>query len=277
MNAQTDIVVNGCHAAVGDTREHNDVLQWLASRKSRKFMGKQDELAVIATGHALTQATLLGSERLHDAAVYLTVGHIPFERDDIEAIATHSIDANGGFSMQHFSLDGIEQVNPLLTFRCLPNMPAYHISVNFDVRGCYLISYPGIAQFYATMQQACNDLRAGRIEHAIVGAVADQSNFLVDFYFARNAERHSMVRSDSAAVFCIERRDTALKRGAAIIARLVSLDVQYQPQAVSAVQASSTCTELATRLHAAITGSQLPWRHLARSVDHCFVESLWEA
>ena len=35
---------------------------------------------------------------------------------------------NGAFSMPAFSTTGFRAVNGLLTFRCLPNMPAFHVS-----------------------------------------------------------------------------------------------------------------------------------------------------
>ena len=51
-------------------------------------------------------------------------------------------------------------LNPLLTFRCLSNMPAFHVSVNFDVQGPYFVTYPGAGQLYLALEEAVDALRA---------------------------------------------------------------------------------------------------------------------
>ena len=116
-----------------------EVLPWLKSRKMRKYMGKQDELAVIASGKAFRMAGIADADARERVGIYLCVGYIPFERADIEALTTHSI-RGGRFSMELFSTAGIEQVNPLLTFRCLPNMPIFHVSLNFGICGPYFVT-----------------------------------------------------------------------------------------------------------------------------------------
>lgn len=203
-----------------------EVLPWLKSRKMRKYMGKQDELAVIATGEALRAAGLQAAPDPARVGVYLCVGYIPFERSDIDALALPSI-RDGAFSMELFSTVGIEQVNPLLTFRCLPNMPIFHVSLNFGIRGPYFVTYPGIGQLYLALERAACALRAGEIDQALVGGVADQNNFLVDYHFGR-LDGAATAREDAAAVICLERRADAERRGARPLAELVGLDIQYR-------------------------------------------------
>jgi 3-oxoacyl-(acyl-carrier-protein) synthase len=161
-----------------------DVLPWLKSRKMRKFMGKQDQLAVIAAGLAAREAGLSEDDLRSRTGIYLCVGYIPFERAEIEVIARNST-RNGQFSMELFSTKGFEEVNPLLTFRCLPNMPIFHVSLNLNVQGPYFITYPGAGQFYIALEQAILSLQSGEIEYALVGGVADQNNFLVQHHFER--------------------------------------------------------------------------------------------
>jgi 3-oxoacyl-(acyl-carrier-protein) synthase len=143
-----------------------EVLPFLKSRKMRKYMGKQDELAVIAAGEALRMSGIATPMLEADEAktgVYLCVGYIPFERADIDALTSGSI-RDGEFSMECFSTVGIEQVNPLLTFRCLPNMPIFHVSLNFGLRGPYFVTYPGIGQLYLALELAATALRSGEID-----------------------------------------------------------------------------------------------------------------
>ncbi len=221
----------------------NDVLPWLASRKSRKFMGKQDMLAVIAAGRALeacglraaTAATTTPARTV--TGIYLTVGHIPFERDDIDAMASHSVDDAGAFDVRRFAADGIAQVNPLLTFRCLPNMPSFHVSQNFGITGPYVSGYAGVAQAAQGVMLAIDDLAAGAIDVALVGGVADQCNFLVDTFFGRDAARAALPRSDIAAMVVIERRGAARQRGVKALAVVEASDVVVE-MAVSQVAVS---------------------------------------
>lgn len=205
----------------------DQVLSWLKSRKMRKYMGKQDELAVVAAGRALGNAKV----DLQDGSrigVYLCVGYIPFERADIDAITAGSL-RDGQFSMEQFSTVGVDQVNPLLTFRCLPNMPAFHVSLNFGLRGPYFVTYPGIGQFYLALEAAASALCSGEVDCALVGGVADQRNFLVEYHFSRLPQRTALARHDAAAVVCLETRAHAADRRAPRRAELIDFDIQYQP------------------------------------------------
>ena len=163
--------MTGTGSAIGEA----DPREFLANRKNRKFMGRQDDLAVVAAGRALGSLARVDPER---TGLYLVVGYIPFEESDIESLVASSI-VEGRFSMAAFSTKGLDAVNPLLTFRTLPNMPAFHVSMNFDVQGPYWVGYPGAGQFYLALEEAVAALESGSIDRAVVGGVADQSNFLV--------------------------------------------------------------------------------------------------
>lgn len=253
-----------------------EVLPWLKSRKMRKFMGKQDELAVVAAGRALRNA---GAE-VKDGSrigVYLCVGYIPFERADIDAITAGSL-RDGRFSMEQFSTVGIEQVNPLLTFRCLPNMPAFHVSLNLGLRGPYFVTYPGIGQFYLALEAAASALRSGEIDQALVGGVADQRNFLVEYHFSRLPRPAAFERRDAAAVLCLETRLHAEHRGAPTRAELLDFDVRYDPHDPLAAPPADFEDEalgpasLACALHDA-AGGELT--HAARTRDGFRAHSRW--
>jgi len=220
---------SGCCVLAAGEADTLDVSRLLKSRKMRKFMGKQDQLAVAAAGGALEARGLRPEELRGRTGIYLTVGYIPFERADIEAMARHSVDG-AAFSMQRFSTDGIDQVNPLLTFRCLPNMPAFHVSLNFNVQGPYHVAYPGAGQFYTALEEAFAALAAGAIDVALVGAVADQTNGLVEHHFARLTPPLPAADLGNAAAFLVvEDERGAAERGAPIAARLVDYRLAYAP------------------------------------------------
>ena len=192
-------------------------------------MGLQDELAVAAAGGALAQAGLeapLGER----CGLFLTVGYIPFEKQDIDGMLAVSIE-DGRFSMPRFSKHVFDAINPLLTFRVLPNMPAFHVSLNFDIQGPYAVSYPGIGQFYGALDDAMAALGSGAIDVALVGGVADQRNFLVEHHFSRIDPPLDPSRSvNGAACLVMELSDHARARNAQPRAILGDYRLVYMPR-----------------------------------------------
>ncbi|MCP4691820.1 MAG: hypothetical protein GY859_27490, partial [Desulfobacterales bacterium] len=131
---------------------------FLRARKTLKFMSKQDRLAVAAGGKALTRAGAMEERPGLRRGVFMAVGFIPFRREEADRLCARA-QQNGRFSMEKFSTEGYDGVNPILAFSCLPNMPAHHLSANFDIQGEYFITYPGVAQFYLALQEAVARLR----------------------------------------------------------------------------------------------------------------------
>jgi 3-oxoacyl-(acyl-carrier-protein) synthase len=263
-----------------------DPSSFLKVRKSRKYMGLQDDLAVVATGRALASAGLAAplGER---AGLFLAVGYIPFREDDILPVLEAST-TEGAFDVRRFGDGGFQRAHPLLTFRCLPNMPAYHVSVSFDVQGPYCVTYPGPAQLYAALDEACAALADGRIDVALVGGVAAQSNFLVRHHFSRIEPPVSETRlRDAGAMIVLETDAHAHARGATVRARLEGMRVEYTPFDVlregrasrETVDGEETDVELGpARLGVALAGALGTGRtmkHVLDSRDGIHAESMW--
>ena len=65
-------------------------------------------------------------------------------------------------------------------------MPAFHVSLNFDVQGPYVVGYPGIGQFYLALEEACAALDvAARSTSRWSAASPISDNFLVEHHFSR--------------------------------------------------------------------------------------------
>ena len=223
------IAVTGVAAlALGPGDAAADPAPWLVQRKTRKYMGVQDDLAVVCAGRALEQAGLAAplGER---AGLFVAVGYIPFEERDMIPVLEGSL-VEGAFDHRRFAREGCQRAHPLLTFRCLPNMPAYHVSANFDLRGPYVVTYPGPAQLYQALEQATVALREGEVDVALVGGVAHQRNFLVEHHFARLEPPTAPEELHDAGAFIVLERETeALGRGARPLARLAGIDLAYEP------------------------------------------------
>ena len=85
---RADLVVTGTAAIVlgGEHGETScDPIPFLKVRKSRKFMGVQDDLAVVAAGRALQQAGL-GTNLGERTGLYAAIGFIPFDQSEIDQI-----------------------------------------------------------------------------------------------------------------------------------------------------------------------------------------------
>ena len=222
----TELVVTG----LGSAGAGADPRPFLKVRKMRKYMATQDCLAVVAAGKAAEAAglprPLADPERV---GLYLAVGYLPFVQSDIDRLLEGSLE-DGAFSMPAFATGGYEAVNPLITFRCLSNMPAFHVSTNLDVQGPYVTTYPGKGQLYSALDEAAASLRSGRIDVAIVGGVAHQDNFLVRHHFSRVAPPVPPERlADGAGVLVLETAEHAAARGAEVCAVLREFTLDYTP------------------------------------------------
>ena len=221
-----------------------DPSAYLRSKKTRKFMGTQDDLAVLAAGEALAQAGLAPETLGERAGLFAVVGYIPFNREDIDPVLADSLEGEE-FSMARFSSGGFQRAHPLLTFRCLPNMPAFHVSANFNVQGPYFVSYPGVGQVYAALEQACVELDSGRIDVALAFGVAHQRNFLVQHHFSRiEPPVPASALWDAGACVILERAERVTGRGARVRVELVEFAQRYTPH--SAISEQTVQREQAT-------------------------------
>ncbi len=208
-----------------ETAPHTKPTQFLKERKSLKYMGLQDQLAVLVAGRALERAQLSDGELGDRCGLYLAVGYIPFEERDIAPVLAASLDGSPQeFSLEKFSKTGYTRAHPLLAFRCLPNMPAYHVAANFSISGPYSVVYPGLGQLYQALEQALDDLRQARVDWALVGGVAHQRNFLVEHHMRRQIPGVEPTQLRDAASMLVLRRHAG-GRGLC----LTELDVSYEP------------------------------------------------
>lgn len=230
LDGAKQLVISGLGHALGEGAAGCDPAPFLKSPKLRKYMGVQDDLAVVAAGRALQSAGLPGTALGERTGLYLVVGYIPFEQSDIDVLLNGSLQ-DGRFDMGRFSTTGVRAVNGLLTFRCLPNMPAFHLSVNFEIQGPYFVTYPGPGQFYLALEQACLALQAGTIDRALVGGVAHQRNFLVESHFQRLPVPIDPEHlCDAAGCLILERFQTVRQRlpnGQSVPGALLDYQVTY--------------------------------------------------
>lgn len=202
----------------------------LLVRKSRKYLSPQDDLAVVTAANALANSSMTKGHLGERAGLAVCVGYLSFDRKDTDPVLAVSVE-DGRFSMPRFASDGMRKTHPLLTFRCLPNMPAFHVSVNFDLRGPYWCTYPSEAQSYAALARAIDWIEEDEADVVLVGAVAHQRNFLVEHHLAR-VEHPIDARSlrDAGAMLVLERASRAIARGARPLARVHRPELRFEPR-----------------------------------------------
>ena len=190
------------------------VTQFLLNKKDRKLMSKQDKLALISATTAWNQFTKkqnLDMKFIADqVGIYFCVGILPFEDKPLEKIAQNSQEA-GKFNTKKFSNDCYNSMNPLLTFKCLPNMPLFHISYNLGITGPYVMTYPGHQDLFESIERAVDELQDGQIDYAIVGASCDQKNILVEHHHERCQKDLSKLTVDCSSTIILSKR--VLKKG----------------------------------------------------------------
>lgn len=266
-----------------------DPTPFLASRKARKLMGLQDELAVVAVGHALSRAGLVAP--LGDrAGLYLAAGAIPFLESDLAPVLAGSIE-DGAFSARRFGAEGSQRAHPFLTFRCLPNMPAYHVSASFGLTGPYVVAYPGGGQLGLVLEEALAALAGGRVDTAVVLGVTHARNFLVEQGYAKLSPPVAAVSLRDAAACLILRRAEASN---AALPGLRSFSVGYAPvdleagepalrdetivvDGVSRDTAELGPASLPDALHRAFAASARHVHHRLRARDGILVDDVWSA
>lgn len=202
----------------GDVKEH------LSSPKAYKFMGKPDALAVVALGRALNGLAYDGK----NTGLYMAVGYVPFDKDALLKLARLSCAADGTFSMQAFTDKAIRSFNPVLSFRCLPNMPIYHTSANFGIQGPAYVTYPTIGEFYQCVEEAIRALDEGKVELALVGGCGEQENFLATHRLDKFLP-YGMASQSGAAFLALELLEKARQKAHPIHYTLESLSLSYDP------------------------------------------------
>ena len=255
-----------------------DPTRYLSVPKTIKYLSKQDRLAVNASGKALEEAGHDLKKVKDSCGLFMTVGYIPFKREEAEKICRYSQE-NHQFSMLKFSTEAYDSINPLLAFACLPNMPAYHLSANFNIQGEYFLTYPGAVQFYQVLSEAVERLQNGDLKRAIVGGVSDQCNFLVENHFQKFHATDEIPAADAAAFMILEQMTPALAATRQARIKLLSLDTQYTKGNLRPEQTPAEFhlgpAELPMLLNAFAHNQKGLFSHCCRSETHTF-KSTWE-
>lgn len=263
-----DVVLVG----LGTAARGDDPTAFLRDPKEAKYLGLQDRLAVVAAGRAARDLALEPAR----TGLFLAVGHLPFDLVDIQGVLAGSLDDDGQFSLSRFTTAGWTRARPLLAFKCLPNLAAYHVSRAIGAEGPCTVTYPGAGQLHGALEDAVDALADGRVDAAVVGGVAAQRNWLVEHHHARLVPPVDPERLVDAAGFLV------LRRGGPGLARLVELGARYapvDPRAATPGWRESDGDGLLrgpAALPIALARAGAPLRHEVTGLDGVTTWSTWE-
>jgi len=142
--------------------------EFLADRKSIKYMGPCTQMSVLAAGRALRDAGLLQASAEPEraaTALFVATGPIAF---DVEQ-ALQSIGKGGAAALVALKQEALRRCHPLLPFKMLLNMPLGLVSITFGIKGPNAVLYPGPEQGACALCHAVRGLRQGRFSRALVG------------------------------------------------------------------------------------------------------------
>ena len=110
--------------------------EYIANKKLIKVMSRDIQLGVAASTLAMDDAALVpGAVDPDRLGVSFGAGRISSTPQELADAVAASSDEFGSFEYDRFDERAMGEICPLWLLRQLPNMPACHVSIEFDARG----------------------------------------------------------------------------------------------------------------------------------------------
>jgi 3-oxoacyl-[acyl-carrier-protein] synthase II len=222
-------------------------------RKSLKLMSRDIQLGFAAADLALADAALAAGGVDPDRFGVVIGGDMIYaDIEDLELTYRRAAEG-GGFDFGRWSDCIQEELHPLWLLKHLPNMTASHIAIAHDARGPNNSIVLGDVSSLLAVGEAADVIRRGwadvmltggtgcrlhptaivaRGESQLTGMVADHTRVCRPF----DRQRMGMLDGEGAAVFVLESRAHAERRGARIRGRLLSSASRCEPRVPGAAR-----------------------------------------
>lgn len=229
-----------------------DPLKYVKPRKSLKVMARDTQLGMTAAALAREHA------RLEAGAVDPDRFGVVFSADTISAEAIESTQCyvpciyDGAFHGEHWGTLGLANSFPLGMLKLLPNMIACHVSIAHDARGHNNTLYNGDVSAVLALWEASQVIARGAADVMLAGGASsrmqpmDWARSCVTQELSHRCDdpqrasrpfdllRDGMVRGEGSAVFVLEERKHAERRGAPILGRLLAFASNFDPPEAAA-------------------------------------------
>ncbi len=239
-------------------------------RKFLKVMPPAIQFGTAAATLAMREAGLkrrdVTPERL---SVVFGAGRLSTTPQELSAVLAACRNENGEFIPDRWGQTATDEIAPLWLLRQLPNMPASHVSIEFDARGPNNTITSRDCGALLSIAEAVNLIERDAADCVIVGGCGslvapldwlklqsfdELSESFTDPEGACrpfDANRDGTVVGEGAAAFVLERRSHAAHRGATVFAEVLGVgcgcDSMYSPSGIGlkhAVRAAMTSANL---------------------------------
>ena len=183
-----------------------DPTPFLYQRKALKFLDRRGKQALQAAREAVGQAGKPGFFLPDRCGVSLAVGMPEAGEEQLADV----FDSEGSESIVSQLRNGL---NPLWLLGRLPNMPASHLSIQFQARGPVLTSLRG----GQALQDAMDCIADGEADAMLVGAT---EAWFSPVGLAAMEQEGSRVRGEAAVMLVLESMEHARRRGASLLGTL---------------------------------------------------------
>lgn len=216
-----------------------DPLALLPEKRLLKTMSRDIQLGVASAVLSMTDADLEAGDVDPDRlGVVFGAGRMSTTPQEL-AEAVRAASAGGGFDAARWNEEAMGRVSPLWLLRQLPNMPAAHVSIEFDARGPNNTITSRDASAILALNEAIGCIERGAADAMIVGGCGsriqpvdiaklglfeglsrredDPEHACRPFDF----ERDGTILGEGAATFVIEDYEHARRRGADIYCEIL--------------------------------------------------------
>lgn len=219
-----------------------DPLDFVSQSKLLKVMSRDIQLGVSASSLAMSDAKLkqgdVTPERL---GVVFGAGRISVTPEEFAGAVQSCSATDHSFQFTRWGEDSMGQVAPLSLLRRMPNMPACHVSIEYDARGPSNTITSRDSSALLALSEAVNVIQRGSADCMIVGACSSNVNpvdisklSLFDEISLKSDDprhacrpfdfrRNGAILGEGAATFVVERYEHARRRGAEIYAEIIGV------------------------------------------------------
>ena len=230
---------DGLPSAFGAEVRDFDPVNFLRHKKFAKAMCRDIQLGVASSNLAVKDAGVVPGVVDPDRfGVVFGAGRMTCHPAELAA-AVEACRSEGGFDLDKWGPDALDNIAPLWLLRQMPNMPASHVSIDHNACGPNNTITCRDASALLALSEAVRVIEGGRADAMIVGACSsnihpvDIAKFHSFEGLSRRSddptracrpfdfERDGTVVGEGAASFVVENYDHAIRRGAEIYAEVL--------------------------------------------------------
>ncbi len=230
---------DGLPSAFGAEVRDFDPVNFLRHKKFAKAMCRDIQLGVASSNLAVKDAGVVPGVVDPDRfGVVFGAGRMTCHPAELAA-AVEACRSEGGFDLDKWGPDALDNIAPLWLLRQMPNMPASHVSIDHNACGPNNTITCRDASALLALSEAVRVIEGGRADAMIVGACSsnihpvDIAKFHSFEGLSRRSddptracrpfdfERDGTVVGEGAASFVVESYDHAVRRGAEIYAEVL--------------------------------------------------------